>query len=222
MIDVARNVALVRERMMRAARRAGRDPGEVLLIAAAKTKGADLIEAALAAGVADIGENYVQEAAGKRERIAAPARWHMIGHLQRNKAKRACATFDVIQTVDSLALGEALGRQAGGRREPVRVLVEVNLGGEATKSGVAPEEVEELIEQLRGLAGVEVAGLMTVPPASSAEGARPYFRRLRGLRDALRLRELSMGMTDDFEIAIEEGATMIRVGRAIFGEREKA
>ncbi len=220
MIDVAHNVALVRERMMRAARRSGRDPGEVLLIAAAKTKGADLIEAALAAGVADIGENYVQEAEGKREQIAAPARWHMIGHLQRNKAKRACATFDVIQTVDSLALGEALGRQAGGRREPVRVLVEVNLGGEATKSGVAPEEVEELIEQLRGLAGVEVAGLMTVPPASSVEGARPYFRRLRGLRDALRLRELSMGMTDDFEIAIEEGATMIRVGRAIFGERE--
>jgi pyridoxal phosphate enzyme (YggS family) len=222
MIDVARNVAMVRERMARAARRAGRDPGEVLLIAAGKTKGADLIEAALAAGVTAIGENYVQEAESKRAQVAAAACWHMIGHLQRNKAKRACAIFEVIQTVDDLALGEALARQAGGRGEPLRVLVEVNLGGEASKSGVSPDGVEDLVGQLRGLAGLSVEGLLTIPPPGPAEGVRPYFRRLRSLRDALRLRELSMGMTDDFEIAIEEGATMIRVGRAIFGERQRA
>jgi pyridoxal phosphate enzyme (YggS family) len=222
MIDVARNVALVRERAARAARRVGRDPGEVLLIAAAKTKGADLIQAALAAGVTAIGENYVQEAENKRAQVAAAACWHMIGHLQRNKAKRACATFDVIQTVDDLALGEALARQAGGRGQPVRVLVEVNLGGEASKSGVSPDGVDELIVHLRGLAGLSVEGLFTIPPPGPAERVRPYFRRLRSLRDALHLRELSMGMTDDFEIAIEEGATMIRVGRAIFGERPRA
>jgi pyridoxal phosphate enzyme (YggS family) len=222
MIDVAANVAAVRRRIARAAERARRDPSTVVLIAAAKTKSAALVGEAIAAGIADVGENYVQEAAVKRAQVTGPARWHMIGHLQRNKARRACEVFDVIQSVDDVALGEALSRcgEAAGRAIPV--LIEVNLGGETSKSGVDPHALAEIATHLRALPHLAVQGLMAIPPpGAAAEDARPHFRRLRELRDRLELRELSMGMTDDFEVAIEEGATMVRVGRAIFGERER-
>jgi pyridoxal phosphate enzyme (YggS family) len=218
MIDIAANLASVRRRIVDAAARAGRDPQAVTLIAVAKTKPAALVRAALAAGATDIGENYVQEGAAKRAAVDATARWHLIGHLQRNKAARAVEAFDCIHTVDSAALGMALARHAAARQVPLRVLIEVNLAGEATKSGIAPADLAALLADLRD-PHLAIDGLMTVPPPSAPEEARPWFRRLRALRDTAGLRELSMGMTDDFEVAIEEGATMVRVGRAIFGER---
>jgi hypothetical protein len=217
-LDIAANIAAVRTRIAAAAARAGRDPADVRLIAVSKTKPVEMIRSAIAAGVRDIGENYVQEAIAKRAAAGQGAAWHLIGPLQRNKAGRALETFDLIHTVDSVALGAALARHAGARGGKARVLVEVNVGGEATKHGVAPDELPELLERLRD-PSLSVEGLMTIPPPGSAETARQCFRRLRALRDAARLRELSMGMSDDFEIAIEEGATMVRVGRAIFGAR---
>lgn len=218
MVDVAANLAAVRARIAAAARRAGRDPAEVRLIAAAKTKPAALVRAAIAAGVTDVGENYVQEAAAKRAEVGAGARWHLIGHLQRNKAAKALDTFDCIQTVDSAALGAALARHAAARDRTLHVLVEVRLGGEASKSGVEPEALPALLAALRD-PHLVVDGLMTVPPPGPADAVRPFFRQLRALAAQAGLRELSMGMTDDFEIAIEEGATMVRIGRAIFGAR---
>jgi hypothetical protein len=220
MIDVAANVAVVRKRIARAAERAGRDPEGIVLIAAAKKKPAAMVDAAIAAGVTDIGENYVQEAVAKQTLVARPARWHMIGHLQRNKAKRAVEMFDLIQSVGSLELGRALGAQAEARQSPVRVLIEVNLGGELTKSGVEPENLAGLAASLREVPYLTVEGLMSMPPPGPPESSRPFFCRLRELRDELGLKELSMGMTADFEVAVEEGATMVRVGTAIFGERE--
>ncbi|MFN8643505.1 MAG: YggS family pyridoxal phosphate-dependent enzyme [Candidatus Binatia bacterium] len=204
MIDVAANLAAVRDRIARAAERAGRDPASVRLVAAAKTKPAEMVRAAIAAGLTDVGENYVQEAAAKRAAVGDRARWHLIGHLQRNKAARAVEIFDCIQTLDSAALGAALSRHAvtGGRT--LSVLIEVRLGGETSKSGVEPDALPGLLAALR-LPGLAVEGLMTVPPPGDPESARPHFRALREWRDRLGLRELSMGMTDDFEVAIEEG-----------------
>lgn len=224
--QVRANVARVRERVARAAERSGRSAGAVRIIAASKAKPPELITAAIQAGIEDIGENYVQEAVGKIGAVTAPARWHLIGHLQRNKAGRAVKLFDVIQTVDNAALGEALDRHAEQRGSRLQVLVEVNVGGEASKNGVVPEQVAALAATLADQPHLQVIGLMTVPPAVSvADRARAYFAALRGLRDQLvrtvpSLVELSMGMTDDFEVAIEEGATMVRIGRAIFGSRE--
>jgi len=217
-VDVAANLAAVRARIARAAERAGRDPGSVHLIAVSKTKPAALVRAALAAGATDFGENYVQEAVAKRAEVGAGGRWHLIGHLQRNKAARAVETFDCIHTVDSAALGTALARHAAEQQRTIHVLVEVRVGGEATKSGVDPEALPALLAELQSPALV-VDGLMTVPPPGDPEAARPHFRTLRALGERAGLRELSMGMSDDFEIAIEEGATMVRVGRAIFGAR---
>ncbi len=227
MTDVAGNWRRVRDRAAEAAVRAGRDPRSVRIVAVSKTKPVELIEQALAAGVTDVGENYVQEAAEKIGRIAAPVRWHMIGHLQRNKAARAAELFDVIHTLDSVRLASALARHGEQRGRPVRVLIEVNTGGEATKSGVAPGDVQPLLAALAEQRWLLIDGLMTVPPPETVEAVRPHFRTLRELRDRLRpsaaanapLRELSMGMTDDFIVAIEEGATLVRIGRAIFGER---
>jgi hypothetical protein len=218
-IDVTANVAALRSRIDRAARRVGRDPAGVLLVAAAKTMSAAMVDEAIAAGVADIGENYVQEAAVKKAQVARPARWHMIGHLQRNKAARAVEVFDVVQTIDSVALGAALAQRSTAAHRRLGALIEVNLGAEAAKSGVAADQLPELLAELRERPGLSVDGLMTVPPIGSAEETRPFFRRLRELRDRLGLNQLSMGMTNDFEVAIEEGATMVRIGRAIFGER---
>jgi pyridoxal phosphate enzyme (YggS family) len=229
MIDVAGNWQRVCDQAAAAAVRADRDPRSVRIVAVSKTKPVEMIEQAIAAGVTDIGENYVQEAAEKIPHITAPVTWHMIGHLQRNKVARAVELFDVIHTVDSVALGVALARRGEQRGRPVRVLLEINTGGEVTKSGVAPVEVAGLLGALAAQRWLLIDGLMTIPPpAASADAVRPYFRALRELRDRLQrggvanapLRELSMGMTDDFTVAIEEGATIVRIGRAIFGERD--
>lgn len=227
MIDVAANWQRVCLQVEAAARKAGRDPGTIRIVAVAKTKSVELIETAIRAGVTDIGENYVQEAADKIARIGTRLTWHMIGHLQRNKVGRAVELFDIIHTVDSLALGEALARQGERRNRPVRALIEVNLAAEASKHGIAPERTQSLLATLARQRWIVVDGLMAVPPAGPAESIRPCFRALRELRDSLNqkaqattpLRELSMGMSDDFVVAIEEGATMVRIGRAIFGAR---
>jgi MAF protein len=217
-MNVGAALAAVRARIAAAAARAGRDPDSIRLVAVSKTKSAELVRAAIDAGARDIGENYVQEASAKRAVVGDGATWHLIGHLQRNKVARALETFDVIQTVDSVALAETIARHAAARGRSARILVEVKIGGEASKTGVTPDALPELLVRLRD-PQLEVEGLMTVPPPAPPDLARRYFRELRGLRDAAGLRELSMGMTDDFEIAIEEGATIVRVGRAIFGER---
>jgi hypothetical protein len=228
MSQVASNLQRVRARIAAAAERCGRDPASVRLVGISKTKPAAAIQEAIDAGLVDIGENYVQEALTKRPGVHGAATWHLVGHLQRNKAGKAVELFDVIQTLDTVALGHALARQGERRRRAVQVFVEVNSGGEATKSGVAPDAVEALLAALANEAWLQIDGLMTIPPpGETPDAARPYFRALRQLRERLQvraprnasLRELSMGMTDDFEVAIEEGATLVRVGRAIFGER---
>ena len=227
MSDIAENWRRVSERAAQAAERVGRDRDAVRIIAVSKTQPIERIREVIAAGATDIGESYVQEAAEKMPHIAA-VRWHLIGHLQRNKAARAAALFDLIHSVDSVALGKILSQCGVQRGRAVSVLIEVNIGAERSKSGIEPSRARDLLSELGKCEGLSVDGLMAIPPAaSSPEMVRPHFRALRELRDQLRtiapanapLRELSMGMTDDFEIAIEEGATLVRVGRAIFGER---
>jgi hypothetical protein len=217
----------VRGRIARAAERAGRDPASVVLVAVVKTVPAERIREAVALGLTDLGENRVQEAEDHIGAIGrGAARWHMVGHLQRNKAGRAVELFDRVHGIDSLALAEALSRRAvaAGRRLPV--LVEVNVSGEASKFGASPDTVGELLEGVAALPGLTLDGLMTVgAPVGSAGEARPGFARLRALRDAgeralgRKLPELSMGMSGDYEVAVEEGATLVRVGTALFGER---
>ena len=225
-MDIAANIAAVRARIATAAARAGRAAAEVRLIAVSKTKPPELVRAAVAEGVRDIGESYVQEALAKRAAVGGDVCWHLIGHLQRNKVARALELFDVIHSIDSIALGEAVARQAAARGMRVRVLVEVNVGGEASKHGVAPDRLEELISRMRGLPGLALDGLMTIGhPVERADQARADFVRLRTLRDRVEratgaaLPHLSMGMSADFEVAIEEGATFVRVGTALFGAR---
>ena len=218
--EIAALLGEVRERVAQAARRSLRTPDSVRLVLASKTQPPEAIRAAYDAGAREFGENYVQEALGKRVRLTdlASIRWHLIGHLQTNKARAAVENFDLIHSLDSQRLAGALARARS--TPPVAVLIEVNLGGEETKTGVGPDEVEQLLETARGK--LDVRGLMVIPPPRDSRG---YFVRLRELRDRLAastgigLSELSMGMTDDFEVAIEEGATIVRVGRAIFGER---
>lgn len=214
----------VNGRVLEAVRRSGRLAGACRLVLASKTQPAEAVAAAYRAGARDFGENYVQEAVAKRAELGplSGATWHLIGHLQSNKARLALETFDIIQTLDSAKLAAAIGRLR--LSPPMRTLVEVNLGGEASKSGVAPDAVEALIETARDK--VEVVGLMTIPPpGENPEASRRYFAELRELRDrlasasGLKLSDLSMGMTEDYAIAIEEGATIVRVGRAVFGER---
>ena len=218
---IAENLSRVRARIEEACRRAGRAPDEVTLIGVTKTVDADAVAEAYAAGLRDMGENRVQEAQSKIEALAARGirpHWHLIGHLQTNKAKTAFDLFDILHSVDSLRLARTLSRQTG---EQVPVLLEVNVAQEASKFGFAPEDLPQAFSDIAALPNIGVRGLMTVAPqADDPERARPVFRRLRELRDALGLAELSMGMTDDFEVAIEEGATMLRVGRAIFGTRQ--
>jgi len=215
---VAERLALVRERVARATERAGRSPAEVTIVAVSKSFPAQAIEEAAAAGIAHIGENRVQEAAAKIPSLRRlPLTWHMVGHLQTNKAKTALQLFDIIQSMDSLRLAEVLSRHA---ERAIPVLLEVNVAGEASKFGFSPQEVLQAAEAVARLPHLDVRGLTTVAPlVSDPEEVRPVFRELRRLRDALGLAELSMGMTDDFEVAIEEGATLVRIGRAIFGER---
>lgn len=226
---ISENVPRVRERIDAACRRAGRRTEEVRLVAISKTFPAEAIRAACEVGLRDFGENRVQEAATKRPALSdLPITWHLVGHLQSNKAKLARELFHWVHSVDSFRLAERLDHMAASPSDRLFALVEVNLGGEETKSGVPENELVPLLESVGGLATLEVRGLMVIPPfADDPEQTRPYFRRLRELAATIAARnlpgvsmqELSMGMSHDFEVAIEEAATMVRVGTAIFGER---
>jgi len=238
--QIAENLARIRERIAVAAARAGRRPEGITLVAVSKTHPAEKIRELYEAGVRHFGENRVQEREAKSAQLAdLDITWHMIGHLQKNKAARAAGLFDVIDSVDSVAIGEKLNQARNPlAAEPsnrsfstsrLGVLIEVKLDPESAKSGVAPDESQRIGEAILRLACVDLRGLMGVPPYfDDPEQARPYFRRLRELRDALtahlgasRLPVLSMGMSHDFEVAIEEGATQVRIGTALFGERQK-
>jgi pyridoxal phosphate enzyme (YggS family) len=220
MLDIAANLERVRERIARAAERAGRRLDEVLLIGVSKTVDVERIRAAIAAGVVALGENRVQEARTKIAEVGRPVAWHLIGHLQTNKVKDALELFDVIHSLDRLELARELERRAAARGRVVDALVQVNVAAEASKGGVGADAVGETLDAVGKLAHVRVRGLMTIPPeVARAEDARPWFRRLREVGERHGLRELSMGMSGDFEVAVEEGATMVRVGTAIFGPR---
>jgi PLP dependent protein len=220
-VDIRANLEAVNKRIEAACRRSGRAPEEVTLIAISKTMEAGAVEAAYRAGIRHFGENRVQEAQPKVRSLAhldPQPIWHLVGHLQSNKVKTALEIFDIIHSVDSFELAQNLDRRAGKK---IPVLLEVNIAGEATKNGFTESDLKSSIAAITALSNLEIQGLMTVAPlAEKAENVRPVFRRLRALRDSLGLKQLSMGMTDDFETAIEEGATMVRIGRAIFGERQ--
>jgi pyridoxal phosphate enzyme (YggS family) len=222
-VTIAENLANVRARVAAACERAGRSPDGVTIVGISKGQPGDAIAEAWAAGLHDFGENRVQEAAAKipalAERGVRPV-WHLVGHLQSNKIGPALGLFAILQSVDSTRLAGMISQRA---KQPVPVLLEVNVAGETSKFGFAPDEVEQACREIGGLPNLDLRGLMTVAPMTAdPEAVRPVFRRLRELRDACGLRELSMGMTDDFEVAIEEGATIVRIGRAIFGERPAA
>lgn len=231
-LSVTANVARVRERMQQAARRAGRDPEAIRLIAASKTVESARIRAAIAAGVTVMGENYLQEARKKIGQLGQEiVEWHLIGALQRNKVRYIFDLFTMIHSLDSLALAEEIHKRGERLGRTMPALIEVNVGGEASKSGWNPQELLANVERLASLKHVQIRGLMTIPPPTpTPEGARPFYQELRALRDQLAQRaidglcfdELSMGMTADFEVAIEEGATLVRVGTAIFGPRPTA
>jgi pyridoxal phosphate enzyme (YggS family) len=228
-VGVEDNILHVREMMAEAARRSGRPPEAVRLMAVTKTVGDDRVLAAIRAGVACIGENYVQEAKRKIEKLGKACEWHLIGRLQTNKAKVAVHLFDMIHSVDRLELAAELDRRARAAGRVIPVLIEVNIGGEGSKSGIALNSALNLIRLTAPLENLSIRGLMTMPPwFDDPEESRPYFRALRELRDRIAgeaiprvgMRELSMGMTDDYVVAIEEGATIVRIGRGIFGERQ--
>ncbi len=225
--QMAGNLQAVRGRIVRAAERAGRNHDDVTIIAVTKTFDVGRIRLAYELGLRQFGENRVQEAEGKIRRLDLPVTWHLVGHLQTNKAKDAVALFDVIHSVDSLRIAQAIDRYAQAKRKRLSVLLEVNIAGEESKSGFTPQDVLRVAGDIVGLPSLNVEGLMTIAPiVADPEDARPFFRQLTELRDELKRRyptlawkHLSMGMTDDFEVAIEEGATMVRIGRAIFGQR---
>ena len=215
---IATKLQAVRTRIADAARRAGRPPESVRLICVTKSATISQIREAVAAGAADLGENRLQDALPKIEAVGRSVTWHMIGHLQRNKVKLAVAQFGWVHSVDTVALALMLERQAAEAGRTVPVLIEVNTSGEHTKHGVPPEAVDPLLAVIGTLPHVQAKGLMTMAPIVKApEQARPYFRTLRQLAERFKLPELSMGMSQDFEVAVEEGATMVRIGTAIFG-----
>jgi pyridoxal phosphate enzyme (YggS family) len=216
-VSIRDNIAAVNERIARACERAGRAREDVMLVAVSKTFPAEFVDEAIAAGITDVGENRVQEARDKKPLVRGSVRWHLIGHLQTNKAKDAVKLFDVIEAVDSLDLAEKLARAAESKT--IDVMLQVNIGDEPQKSGLARGDVDAVAKQVAALASLRLIGLMAIPPVGTPDESRPYFRELRSMRDALGLKELSMGMSEDFEAAIEEGSTMVRVGRAIFGSR---
>jgi hypothetical protein len=226
-IDVRANLAAVQERIADAARRAGRRADAVLLVAVSKTVDAERIRAAIAAGVPALGENRVQEAREKIAAIGRPRPWHLIGHLQSNKVRDALACFDLIQSVDRVPLAEALSSRAARVGRRADVLVQVNVGDEPQKGGVRPEDLRPALEAIAALPGLRLRGLMTIPPIPrDPEDSRPRYREMRKLLDAARswglgadFVELSMGMSGDFEVGVEEGATIVRLGTAIFGPR---
>jgi pyridoxal phosphate enzyme (YggS family) len=239
-MSIAENVGMVRERIAAAARRARRDPDDVTLMGVSKTFPIKSIREAYAAGLRVFGENRVQEFTGKADAVRdlGDAEWHMIGHLQTNKAAKAVELFDAVDSVDSVRMADKLNAAAQAAGKILAVLIEINVGGEQAKSGVAlasdeleSGELENILQGAPQWASLEIRGLMTVPPYSeNPEGSRSYFRQLREIRDVIAAGELpgvgtdvlSMGMSHDFEVAIEEGATCVRVGTAIFGERAKA
>jgi pyridoxal phosphate enzyme (YggS family) len=229
MNPIARNLEAVKQRLEAAARRAGRDPSEVRLIAVSKTVGVELIREAITAGHRLFGENYLQEAKDKIAALGPGVSWHFVGHLQSRKAKTVVELFDLIHSVDRLNLAQALEKAAAQVGKIQEILIQVNLAGEASKSGAAPEATPELLREIARLPHLQVVGLMTMPPwFDEPERVRPYFRALRELRDRLwerrltdnPLAELSMGMSGDYEVAVEEGATLVRVGTGIFGARK--
>ena len=220
MHDIRAGLMRVRERIASAAERAGRGPDDVLLVAVSKTVDADRVKDAIAAGASALGENRVQEAKAKVDVVGRQVPWHLIGRLQTNKAKDAVAIFDVIQSIDRLDIARECERRAAGAGRPIDVFLEVNIAGEPQKSGFAPDDVAGALDALGGMAHLKIRGLMAIPPAvQRAEDSRPAFRALRTLAERHHLRELSMGMSSDYEVAVEEGATIVRVGTAIFGPR---
>jgi pyridoxal phosphate enzyme (YggS family) len=225
MSSVKENLFKVRERIERAAQKAGRDPKEIKLVAVSKTVEVGRIKEAIEAGASILGENYVQEAQKKIEALGKPVSWHFIGHLQSNKAKYAVRLFDAIHSIDSIPLAEELNRRVEEPDRVIGVMIEVNLSKEATKFGTDEERVLNLAKKIQHLKHLSLEGLMTMPPYfDSPEMGRPYYRALRELKEKMikegaPMQELSMGMSNDFEIAIEEGATYVRVGTAIFGPR---
>ena len=228
MIDVAANYRKVLDSIAEATAKSRRAAGQVKLLAATKSQSIELIRAAVDAGITLIGENYVREAAGKKPRIDEAIEWHMIGHLQRNKVKAAVDLFDVFESLDNLPLARELDKEGQKRNKVIRVFVEVNLGGEESKTGVNESEAASLVQQVASLSHLRVEGFMSVPPyREDPEEVRPYFRKLRLLQEKLgeirsprlELRELSMGMSHDYKVAIEEGATIVRIGTALFGPR---
>ena len=218
--DIRSNLERVQAAIATACQRAGRSADEVLLVAVSKTVDLERIRHAMAAGVPALGENRVQEARVKIEVLGRTLPWHLIGPLQTNKAKDAVRLFDWIHSVDRLELATELDRRACALGRTVDALLEVNVAEEPQKSGARPDEIKPLLDAIAGLRGIRIRGLMAIPPAvPDAEQSRPHFRRLRELGAAVGLPHLSMGMSGDFEVAIEEGATMVRVGTAIFGPR---
>ncbi len=233
-MSIARNIAETQNRVASAAQRAGRDPSEITLMGVSKTFSVERIREAYAAGLRVFGENRLQEFGVKEDalRDLPDAEWHMIGHLQTNKAAKAAELFDAVDSLDSVRLAERLNASAESGGKVLPVLVEINVGGEQAKSGLASDadELEQILQGAPRWSRLRIGGLMTVPPyTEDPEGSRPYFRRLRQIRDDIAARALpeismdvlSMGMSHDFEVAIEEGATCVRVGTAIFGERAK-
>ncbi len=228
--EIKGNIHRVKERIAQAALRAGREPEEIKLVAVSKSFGLEHIRAAIAAGIHILGENKVQEAHQKIPLIESGVSWHMVGHLQSNKAKRAAELFDTIHSIDRLSIAEKLNRHLAALSKRMEVLIQVDLAGEETKFGISEGELEELVRRVGEMENLTLKGLMIMPPFfSNPEDVRPYFQRLRQLLNQLNckevvpaeLKELSMGMSHDFEVAIEEGATMVRVGTAIFGPREE-
>lgn len=225
---IAENLKTVKDKIAQAALRAGRNPQDVQLVAVSKTVSGELIQQAIEAGVTILGESYIQEARKKIGEIGKAVRWDFIGHLQSNKVSYAVDLFEVIHSIDRLSLAQALSTRAAKKRKTLRVLVQVNISGEGAKSGIDTGRVNALVSHIASLPNLTLDGLMTMPPYfTDPEKARPYFVALRKLRDTLMaeqgnridLKELSMGMSGDFEVAVEEGATLVRVGTAIFGER---
>lgn len=233
-MSIAENVAEVRKRIAGAAERVGRAPEEIVLMAVSKTFPSQSIREAYTAGLRVFGENRVQEFARKADAMCdlVDVNWHLIGHLQTNKAAKAAESFDAVDSLDSVRLADKLNMSANNANKTLSILIEINVGGEAAKSGmvIGSDELEEILQSAPRWANLRLRGLMTVPPYSEdPEGSRPYFRQFRQIRDSIANRKLpevemqvlSMGMSHDFEVAIEEGATCVRVGTAIFGKREK-
>lgn len=227
-MDISANIARIHEQIATSCRRCGRSPAEVRLVAVSKKKPAADIEAAVAAGQTLFGESYVQECVAKIDEVSAPAEWHFIGGLQSNKVKYLRGKVDMIHSVDRLSLAEEIDRQWGKIDATIDILIQVNLGEEESKSGTTAERLFELVRQVAQLKHLRIRGLMALPPwEEDPEDVRPYFRQLKELSGQLMtlglpnvtMQELSMGMSHDYEVAIEEGATMVRIGTAIFGER---